>query len=137
MSQFLDIAHYDPWIERAVTNLTGYFHAADCHVYILEKKRAVIGFALINRHLRFSTDGHAVAEFHIQKEYERNGHGRRLAEYVFEQFRGNWEVAVALKNKPAQAFWEQVVSSFTGGRFSREVNTSFNGLGLIFNTLKQ
>ena len=100
---------------------------------ILKESEIIIGFALVNKHLRFNHDGFAIAEFYIQKDHERNGCGRRLAEYVFAQFPGNWEVAVSLKNNSALAFWKQVVSSYTYGKFIEKKTCSFSGYGFLFN----
>jgi len=83
--------------------------------------------------LRFNSKGFAVAEFYIQKNYEKKGYGRRLAEHLFEKLPGNWEVAVSLNNKSALVFWKQVVSSYTDGEFIKEWNASFNGYGFVFN----
>ena len=134
MSQFYKIHNFDSWCKGALKNLQLYPIADDQHIYILKKSESIIGFALVNKHLRFNNDGFAMAEFYIQKRYDGKGHGRRLAEHVFEQFTGNWEVAVTFKNKSALLFWEQVVSSYTNGKFIKKGFSSFKGYGFIFNT---
>jgi len=134
MSQFYEIDNVDSWCDGALKNLQRYSMADDRYVYILKESDAIIGFALVNQHLRFNTDGFAVAEFYIQKDHARKGYGRNLAEYVFEQFTGIWEIAVTLKNKSALMFWEQVVSSYTDDQFIKKRHASFNGYGFIFNT---
>jgi len=87
----------------------------------------------VNKHFRYNIDGFAIAEFYVQKKYARNGYGRKLAEHVFAWFSGNWEVAVAFNNHSAVGFWEQVVSSYTGGNFIKKKNSSFKGYGFLFN----
>ena len=133
MSQFYKIGDYDSWCERALKNLQKYSIADDRHIYILKRSESIIGFALINKHFRFNNDGFAMAEFYIQKGHERKGCGRKLAEYVFAQFTGMWEVAVTLKNKSALLFWEQVVSSYTDEKFKKKRTASFKGYGFVFN----
>jgi predicted acetyltransferase len=133
MSQFFEINDHNSWYESALKNLQRYSAEDDRHVYILKESESIIGFALVNKHLRFNNDGFAVAEFYIQKKHERKGYGRRLAEHVFEQFSGNWEVAVSLKNNSAREFWEQVVSSYTNGKFVEKRTSSFSGNGFVFN----
>ena len=133
MSQFLDIVHYDSWCETALNNLQSYCGADDRHIFILKRSDLIIGFAMVNKHLRFNTQGFAMAEFYIQKPYEKKGYGRRLAEHVFASFPGNWEVAVALKNSSALAFWEQVVSSLKRDNTIKIKNPRFNGYGIVFN----
>jgi len=133
MSQFFKIAHYDSWCNGALKNLQRYSMTDDQHIYILKESDVIIGFAMVNKHLRFNTDGFAVAELYIQKSHEKKGYGRKLAEHVFAKFKGNWEVAVTLKNSSALLFWEQVVSSYTDGKFIKKRNDSFCGYGFIFN----
>ena len=93
MSQFFKIFDHTSWCEGAFKNLQRYRAEDDCHIYVLMESESIIGFALVNKHLRFNNDGFAIAEFYIQKDHERQGYGRQLAEHVFAQFYGNWEVA--------------------------------------------
>ncbi|MFH2138039.1 MAG: GNAT family N-acetyltransferase [Candidatus Omnitrophota bacterium] len=132
ISQFLDIKDQQAWCASALENLRKY-SLEDRYIYILKRSGAIIGFALVSKHLRFNTDGFGIAEFYIQKKYEGRGYGRKLAESIFAQFPGNWEVAVSLKNNSAQKFWEQVVSSYTSGKFMKKKTRSFSGYGFVFN----
>jgi len=133
MSQFFEINDHDSWCEGALKHLQRYSVEDDQHIYILMKSESIIGFTLVNKHLRFNNDGFAIAEFYIKKEHKRKGYGRKLAEYVFAQFSGNWEVAVSLKNNSAREFWKQVVSSYTDGKFIEKETCSFSGYGFVFN----
>jgi predicted acetyltransferase len=134
MRQFFDITHPASWCEGALKNLHRYVMAEDRHIYTLKASGTIIGFAMVNHHLRFNSDGMAVAEFYIQKGHGRKGYGRRLAEHVFGQFPGHWEVAVTRTNTSALMFWEQVVSSYTTGHYLKKQLSSFNGYGFVFNT---
>jgi len=133
VSQFYKIYNFDSWCDGALKNLQQYSMADDRFIYILKESESIAGFALVNKHLRFNHDGLAIAEFYIQKHCGRNGCGRRLAEYVFDQFAGNWEVAVTLKNNKAVMFWKKVVSSYTSGKFMEKKKASFKGYGFLFN----
>jgi predicted acetyltransferase len=133
MSQFFDIKDRRSWCEGALKSLQRYSTEDDRHIYILKESETIIGFAFINKHFRFNHDGFAVAEFYIKKDHERKGFGRKLAEHVFAQFSGNWEVAVSKKNHSARVFWKQVVSSYTGGNFVEKRIGSFSGYGFLFN----
>lgn len=134
MTQFFKIKNHDSWCKSAVKNLNQYSIEDDRHIYALKEAEPLIGFALVNKHLRFNGDGFAVAEFYIQKTHERKKYGTTLARYVFEQFPGHWEVAVSLKNHSAITFWEQVVSSYTAGKYTKKRSPSFSGYGFVFNT---
>jgi predicted acetyltransferase len=132
MRRFYTIHNFDAWCDTALKNLQQYVKA-DGLIYSLKESDAVIGFAQVNQHLRFNNDGFAIAEFYIQKDHGKNGLGRRLAEYVFSRFSGNWEIAVAKNNTCALVFWEKVVSSYTSGKFLEKENASFDGYGFLFN----
>ncbi len=133
MSQFFIIHDLESWRESALKNLHLYSIAEDRYIFVLKKSNAIIGFTMINTHLRFNSKGFGVAEFYIQKEHMKKGLGRKLAIYVFKNYPGIWEVAVSSKNKKALAFWKQVVSSYTDGHFIKKWNASFRGYGFVFN----
>ncbi|MFH1645005.1 MAG: GNAT family N-acetyltransferase [Candidatus Omnitrophota bacterium] len=133
ISQFFEINDHKAWCEGAFKTLQRYLIEDDWHIYILREADSIIGFALINNRLRFNDDGLAVADFYIQKEHNRKGYGRKLAEHIFTQFPGNWEVAVSVKNSLALAFWRQVVSAYNYGEFVEKKASSFNGYGFLFN----
>ena len=133
MSQFFVTDNYDAWCKGALKSLLQYSIKDDRHIYIIKKSESIIGFALINKHLRFNNDGYAIAEFYIRKDHERKGYGRKLAGHVFSLFPGNWEVAVTAANTSARTFWKQVVSSYTHDKFIEKKISSFNGDGFLFN----
>jgi len=133
MSHFFVTDNYDSWCEGALKSLQLYSIKDDRHIYIIKESESIIGFALINKHLRFNNDGYAVAEFYIRKDHEGKGYGRRLAEHVFSMFPGNWEVAVTEKNNSARVFWKHVVSSYTHEKYEEKRTSSFSGNGFLFN----
>lgn len=132
MSRFYKIMDIHSWCEGALKKLQKYSRANDRLIYILKESESIIGFAFVNQHFRFNHDGFAISEFYVQKEYERQGCGRRLAEYVFAQHPGNWEVAVSSNNKCALLFWKKVVLSYTSGDFMEKKISSFRGDGFLF-----
>jgi predicted acetyltransferase len=133
MSQFYTIYNFELWCKGAMKNLQRYSNSDDYLLYLLKESDATIGFAMISTHLRFNDDGFSVAEFFVQKEYEKKGYGKELAEGVFDAFKGNWEVAVSMKNNLALGFWEHVVASYTDGNFIKKKNDSFDGYAFVFN----
>ena len=48
---------------------------------------------------------------------ESAGVGAQAARYIFDQFRGKWEVGQMPLNLPAQAFWRRTIAEYTQGRF--------------------
>lgn len=127
MHQFFEIHDFEAWRDTAVKNLNQYATSGDHHLYTVNKADTIIGFALVNRHLRFIENGFAVADFFIVPDHSRNGHGRRLASHIFSRLPGHWEVAVTSTNTKALKFWEQVVSEYTGKTFIKKTRASFTG----------
>ena len=132
VEQFYDINDVSSWCDRAMENLSAYAHSEDRRGYVLRLSGTIVGFALVNDHLRFSDKGFSIAEFYIRESHGRKGYGRILATHVFARSPGHWEVAVSAKNHLALTFWEQVVSSYTGGCFLRKNIPSFSGTGFLF-----
>ncbi len=130
MSQHYNIHDLDGWLEAALKNLKKNESANP--VFIIQEADEIMGFAMVSTHLRFNDQGRAIAEFHIQKDHGRNGYGRSLAEFVFDQFPGQWEVALTLKNTGAMGFWKQVVSSYTSGDFVEKNKPSTDMYGFLF-----
>jgi predicted acetyltransferase len=135
VSQFYEIQNHHLWREGALKNLQRYSIEEDRHIYIVMDAKSIIGFGLVNKHLRFNTEGFSIAEFYIQQKHGKEGHGRALAEHIFDQYRGNWEVAVSLKNSSARAFWKKIVSSYTRGDFMEKKARSFSGYGFVFKNI--
>lgn len=75
------------------------------------------GFALVNPAVRIGTHGYWMDQFFVLKKYRHQGVGRLLAQSVFAALVGRWEVGQMPENRPAQVFWREVISRWTGGRF--------------------
>jgi predicted acetyltransferase len=77
------------------------------------------GFALVTRGSPATEDPADldVAEFFVLRRYRRRGVGRQAAHALWDRLTGSWVVRVADRNDRGRAFWEPVVSAYTGGRF--------------------
>ena len=75
------------------------------------------GFAFIRA---LTEQTYSVAEFFIARRFRRSGVGAVAAKYLFDKFRGNWQVAELEKNLPAQQFWRTVIGDYTGGEFTEQ-----------------
>ena len=132
MSQHYNIHDLDGWLKAALKNLKKKGNSKDSPVFIIQESNEIIGFAMVSTHLRFNDQGRAIAEFHIHADHMGKGHGRALAEFVFDWFPGQWEVAFTLKNTGAMGFWKQVVSSYTSGNFMEKNKFSTDTYGFLF-----
>lgn len=94
--------------------------------FIARVKGRLAGFALVHTYTYWPANQYVMAEFFILKKYRRQGIGRQVATYVFDQFPGRWEVDQLLNNIPAQHFWRKVIHDYTNGHFT-ETQTEFEG----------
>ena len=133
ISRFFEIKDHESWCKTALKNLKKYQNESGGHIFVLNESLTLLGFAMINRHFRFNEEGYAIAEFYIRPEHQKKGLGRKLAEHVFSEFPGPWEVAVSLKNTSAQAFWEKVIARYSKGRHVIKQGGAFQGYGYLFN----
>ena len=83
------------------------------------------GFALLNTvtHSGLPADRN-MAEFFIVRKHRRGGVGRAVAREIFSRYPGVWEVAIARRNIPAQAFWRGAVGGHPAVRNLEEFDMS-------------
>jgi len=77
----------------------------------------LLGFVMVNTYLQKSESGHSIAEFLIIPKYRRNKIGERVAENIFDMYKGNWEVSPSLNNDKAYKFWLNTISKYTNGNY--------------------
>ena len=58
-----------------------------------------------------------------------------MQEYVFNKFKGTWQIWFHPNNKPANKFWTDVVDGYTKGSFEVKENKVPYYDGVIGNTL--
>jgi predicted acetyltransferase len=133
MKQYYEINDVSRWIEQANMYYDLYRTDRDRLVYVTVINNELSGFALVNSVCSFNQTGRSIAEFYIQPEKHNHGYGRELAEYVFEQHPGQWEIRVTSRNKGAFTFWSKIVEHYMGINFSVQSKESYDGQAFLFN----
>ena len=105
--------------EREPELMARWFADDSSHPLIILKNERPVGFALVSRPLRpqRAQIDFRMAEFFIKPAERRLGVGRDAAVLIFNRFSGMWEVSEFLYNKPAVAFWREIVAEYTNGKF--------------------
>jgi predicted acetyltransferase len=93
-----------------------------CHPYLIRVEGKPAGFALVQQRSRLSGDEGVcdLAEFFVLRKYRRRGVGEVAAAWIFDRFRGPWEVREKDENQAGTAFWRKVIGRYTAGRFDEE-----------------
>ena len=107
------------------------------HPFFVMIDNKYAGFVLVNSHSYLGKDieSKSIAEFFIMRKYRRNGSGKKAANWIFDRFRGNWEVLQHGRNEPSKLFWKSVIEEYTMGKFELlDVETeNWKGQGYKFN----
>ena len=97
--------------------LDRYWAKPDHHPFIARVDGKFAGFALVNDEVRVGSTGRWMDQFFVIRKYRHTSIGRSLASHVFVELPGEWEVGQIHINYPAQAFWRNVIGSFTKGNY--------------------
>ena len=95
-----------------VLRLDDYWTQADRAVWFIRAGEQLAGFALLNRHSHCNRQvDHNMGEFFVARPFRRDSIGARAAIDVIWMHKGQWEIAVGVRNAPALAFWPKVVAA--------------------------
>jgi predicted acetyltransferase len=91
--------------------------------FLLRVDDKLAGFALVHGRSRLTGDEAVcdMSEFFVMRRYRRQGIGERAASWLFDRFRGAWEVRQKAENRAATAFWRRAIGRYTAGRFDEEI----------------
>ena len=89
--------------------------------YMIKKDDKYVGFVLVKFISSKGQSYFSIAEFFILKKYRHEGIGKTIAIKVFNLHKGQWEVYQRDNNKPAQIFWNKVISEYTKGHFKERL----------------
>ncbi len=106
--------------DKLLQDLKTYFKDKERYPFLIRVDGHPAGFAMVNK---ITTNPHAdwnMGEFFVLAPYQRRKIGQQIALAIFEQFIGEWEVAVIPQNTGALHFWKRLIDGFTKGKFSQE-----------------
>jgi predicted acetyltransferase len=122
-SEFVDLDVRDDGLFEPYSGLQSYWdNQSEKFPYFINEGDILLGFVLVRRITEGDKSYFSMAEFFIMRKYRRKGIGRSIAEQVFQLHKGRWEIYQKESNKPAQAFWRNVISKCTGGRFKERTD---------------
>lgn len=94
------------------------------------------GFVLVGKFCKYakSENAHNIDEFFVMRKYRRMNVGNFAAKYIFDLFKGEWEVKVLHVNKPGLPFWHKTINEYTNGDNTchTEPNSKWDGIAYTF-----
>jgi predicted acetyltransferase len=115
--------------------LAAYWSEPGAEPFLIRADGKLAGFVLIDGHSHsgLPTDFN-MGEFFVARHYRREGVGRRTALRAIRERKGQWEIAVARRNLPAQPFWRGVAAEVASGPVDEidQNDARWNGLILRF-----
>jgi predicted acetyltransferase len=99
--------------------LDSYWSEPHRYPFLVRVEDKLAGFVLVNLHADpvHQEPCWSVAEFFIMRKYRRLCLGSKVAERIFDMFRGKWQVAQIEANLPARAFWHKTIGDYTHGAY--------------------
>lgn len=95
-----------------------YWKDSSRYPYLIWVNQKLAGFVLLQQGLPSETDTPPdvwdVAEFFIMRKFRKKGIGQYVAQYIWQKFKGPWQVRVWGNNEPAHAFWRAAIEIFSG-----------------------
>ena len=85
------------------------------YLFLVDGKYA--GFGLVDPDVSLPENEFWMGQFFVLKKYRRLGVGREGARFIFDQFRGKWEIGQVPLNQPARSFWLRIIAEYTNGNF--------------------
>lgn len=77
------------------------------------------GFAIVDKLEHFDGKiGFEIGEFFVIQKYSGQGYGKELAFYLFDTFKGDWQVRELEKNMTGIAFWRHIIAKYTKNSFT-------------------
>lgn len=115
--------------------LESYFRDPTRQAFLIRADGNIAGFVLLDKHSHAGEPlDFNMGEFFVARHYRREGVGRAAALQTIRERPGQWEIAVARRNLPAQPFWRGVAAQVAAGPIDErdQQDESWDGLILRF-----
>ena len=112
------------------------------HAFFIQEDRKLAGFAMIISDYFYLDDrktDYVMSDFFVMYKYRNKGVGKYAANYLFDMFKGVWQLNTIEKNIASVSFWNKVIGDYTDGRYEVLPNEKL-GVGhsvFLFSTAKQ
>ncbi len=98
---------------------TRYWTKAGHFPFLVKCQNELAGFVFVEEGGSSPDIDFHMAEFFIVRKFRGKGVARIVAKEIFQRFSGNWEVMAISHNYLAIKFWENTISEYVQGRFTK------------------
>ena len=114
-----------------------YWTEKNRHPFFIRANNKLAGFILVydGRLIKEIESNYAIDDFFVMNKYKRQGIGKYCAHYIFDRFKGKWQIWFHPRNEAAKNFWTNTVDEYTKGEFETVTNKTPFFDGAIGNTL--
>ncbi|MDJ0784786.1 MAG: GNAT family N-acetyltransferase [Desulfosarcinaceae bacterium] len=96
-----------------------YWTKAGHFPYLVKCQNELAGFVFVKQGGSSPNIAYHIAEFFIVRKFRHQGVASIVAKEIVMKYPGEWEIMVISNNLPAIHFWENFISGFTKGIFTK------------------
>lgn len=111
--------------------LDEYFEQPESRACVITVEGRYAGFALVVPRPVLPGAQHWLEQYFIVKKYRRRGIGKNAAMALFDALPGQWQVGQMPRNHAGQAFWREVIRSYTRGNYTESTVTTDDWQGVL------
>src|SRR4051812_30890661 len=108
-------------------DLESYWREPRRHAFVLRAEREPAGFVLILAEHDEQNIDFSITDFFVLRKFRGHRVGQRIAHELFDRFPGRWKVEQFADNKPAVAFWRNVINRYCNGQMEERSSKSQTG----------
>lgn len=137
LSQYSPMDINDLGLYDDLDDLDLYWTEENRYPFFIRVDNKLVGFVLVfdGRQIEEIASNYSIDDFFVMYQYKRQGIGKYCARYIFDKFKGKWQIWFHPKNEAAKNFWISAVDEYTKGRFEVNKNNTPYYDGTVGNTL--
>jgi predicted acetyltransferase len=114
-----------------------YWKNENWYPFFIRIDNKLAGFILVydGRQIKEIDSDYSISDFFIMYKYKRRGIGKYCVKYIFDRFKGKWQIWYHPRNKISEKFWTKTIKEYTKGKYELKKNDEPYYDGIIGNTI--
>ena len=118
--------------------LDNYWTEENRFPYFIKVDSKLAGLVMVNDYPEVKSDtDYTLSELFIMYKYRQKGIGKYVVNYIFNKFKGKWQLTYLQSNETSKIFWNKVVHEYTKGKYeTHKIETKYGTIEdvLVFET---